>query len=299
MKNLDELMDWVESKVKELDFFTEKGRIFDTLKIMAIELGKQDQFSIYPTENDPEIRFYSLADFYKQDLIKGGIGINADFEFRDFSYSKQYFYYALKIVKDPEIGIPNMPYPLIIRNNICSAFIAPKVNEDFIADSNEELPSIDEKLPLMKEELGAIITDPYGYTKFWLHISSDFHVPYILDYEDEEKRVRLIKPNEVVIDEEELTMVIDYPLSAKVRIKLKKKGGFTRLFIFKSIYEAYKQIYKEEDEESGDPGTYNNLYNRKRAGGKYGIWGHYLEDLVIESVIYNPKKNELYMFIGS
>ena len=117
--------------------------------------------------------------------------------------------------------------------------------------------------------------------------------------EDVKKRVSLIKPNEVVIDEEELTMVITYPLSVDVRVELKKEGGFTRMFIFKSIYEAYKQIYEEEDEKSGDPGTYNNLYNRKRSTGKYGIWGHYLEDLVIESVSYNPKKKELYMFIGS
>ena len=71
------------------------------------------------------------------------------------------------------------------------------------------------------------------------------------------------------------------------------------MFIFKSIYETYKQIYEEEEGELGDPGTYNNLYNRKKSAGKYGIWGHYLEDLVIESVSYNPKKKELYMFIGS
>jgi len=42
-------------------------------------------------------------------------------------------------------------------------------------------------MKFMKEELGAIIVDHYRNTKFWLHISSDFHVPYILDYEDEKK----------------------------------------------------------------------------------------------------------------
>ena len=149
----------------------------------------------------------------------------------------------------------------------------------------------------MKED--SAIIDHYGNLKFWLYLSSDYHVPSILDYKDEKIREKLLLPHEVVIEEEELTMVITYPLSVEVRIDLKKKGGFTRMFIFKSIYETYKQIYEEEEGELGDPGTYNNLYNRKKSAGKYGIWGHYLEDLVIESVSYNPKKKELYMFIGS
>jgi len=145
----------------------------------------------------------------------------------------------------------------------------------------------------------SIIIDHYGNTKFWLYISPRLNVPYILDYEDEKKRENLLNPNEVVIKDEEITMIITYPLSVDVKVDLKKEGGFTRMFIFKSIYDVYKQIYEEEEREIGDPGTYNNLYNRRRSEGKYGIWGHYLEDLVIESVSYNPKKKELYMFIGS
>ena len=94
-------------------------------------------------------------------------------------------------------------------------------------------------------------------------------------------------------------MVITYPLSVDVSITLEKKGGFTRLEVFKSIYEAYKRIYEEEEKSVGDPGSYDNLYNRKKSEGKYGIWGHYLGDLVIESVTYNQKERELDMFIGS
>lgn len=149
----------------------------------------------------------------------------------------------------------------------------------------------------MKES--SILIDHYGNTKFWLYISPRLNVPYILDYEDEKKRENLLNPNEVVIKDEEITMIITYPLSVEVKVDLKNEGGFTRMFIFKSIYDVYKQIYEEEEREIGDPGTYNNLYNRRRSEGKYGIWGHYLEDLVIESVSYNPKKKELYMFIGS
>ncbi|KKM95138.1 hypothetical protein LCGC14_1191200 [marine sediment metagenome] len=309
MKDIRELMEWVKLKVRGLNFFVKDGRIIDPLNVMAIELGRQDKISTYPVENDLEIRFYSLSDFIKHFVGIDRVGIEADINLGNFSYSKQYFYHALKIVKDPEIGIPNIAYPLIIRNNTCSVFIGPKTDiekidaEKIDIRKSEDIditdPNLVEELHFMKEELGAIIIDHYGNTKFWLHISPDLQVPYILDYEDEKIRVSLIKPNEVVIEEEELTMVINYPLSVDARLDFKKKGGFTRIFIFKSIYEAYKQIYEEEDEECGDPGTYNNLYNRSRSEGKYGIWGHYLEDLVIESVSYDPKRKELYMFIGS
>ncbi len=121
----------------------------------------------------------------------------------------------------------------------------------------------------------------------------------MLDFENKEARDNLINPNEVVIKDEKITMVVTYPLSVEFCVILEKKGGFTRLDVFKSIYEAYKRIYEEEEKEVGDPGTYDNLYNRKQSEGKYGIWGHYLEELVIESVIYDPKEKILDIFIGS
>ena len=145
----------------------------------------------------------------------------------------------------------------------------------------------------------SIIIDHYGNVKFWLYIAPDSRVPYILDFEDKEVRENLINPNEVVIKNEKITMIITYPLSVEINLTLEKKGGFTRLDVFKNIYEAYKQIYEEEEKSVGDPGTYDSLYNRKKSEGKSGIWGHYLDDLVIESVSYNPKEKELYMFIGS
>ena len=145
----------------------------------------------------------------------------------------------------------------------------------------------------------SIIIDHYGNVKFWLYIAPESRVPYILDFEDKEARENLINPNEVVIKDEKITLIITYPLSVEISRTLEKKGGFTRLDVFKNIYDVYKWIYEEEKISVGDPGTYDNLYNRKKSEGKYGIWGHYIDDLVIESVSYNPKKKELYMFIGS
>ena len=125
------------------------------------------------------------------------------------------------------------------------------------------------------------IIDRYGKLKFWLYVAPDSRVPYIIDFEDKEVRENLINPNKVVIKDEKITMNITYPLSIEVNRVLEKKGGFTRMDVFKRIYEAYKQIYDEEEK------------------GKYGIWGHYIGDLVIESVSYDQKEKMLYMFIGS
>ena len=143
------------------------------------------------------------------------------------------------------------------------------------------------------------IIDHYGNLKFWLYIAPESRVPYILDFEDKQVRENLINSNKVVIKDEKITMNITYPLSVEVNRTLEKKGGFTRMDIFKNIYEVYKQIYEEEEKGVGDPGRYDNLYNRRKSEGKYGIWGHYISDLLIDSVSYDQKEKILYMFIGS
>jgi hypothetical protein len=49
----------------------------------------------------------------------------------------------------------------------------------------------------------------------------------------------------------------------------------------------------------GDPGTYERLYNRRKSDGPYGIWGHYLEELFLEFIRYNPKSKIVNLDIGS
>ncbi len=169
MKELRELMERVKLKVRRLKFFAKEGRIVDAINVMGIELGRQDKISTYPYENDLEIRFFSLPDFFKQVVSIDGIGIEADISLGDFGYSKQYFYHALKIVKDPEIGIPNMQYPLIIRNNMCSVFIAPKIDPEKIdirtlIDINVDDPSLVEELSFFTK--GDLIAIPDSIKQF-------------------------------------------------------------------------------------------------------------------------------------
>ncbi len=142
------------------------------------------------------------------------------------------------------------------------------------------------------------IIDHYGFIKFHLDLK-DHGCPAVLDYEDQNLRDELVNANEIMIEDEKISVSFTYPLSEEVIVECEKEGGFSRIDLFKLIYENYKRFYEEEETETGDPGSYDNLYNRKKSQGKYGIWGHYLEDLCIENLRYDAKNKILHMFIGS
>ena len=88
-----------------------------------------------------------------------------------------------------------------------------------------------------------------------------------------------------MIKEETVSIKFSYPLDNMVSFEYSNKGRFTRLDLFRCIYEGYDNIYETEGNEIGNPGTYENLYNRRPSEGRYGIWGHYLDDLIIEGII--------------
>jgi hypothetical protein len=99
-----------------------------------------------------------------------------------------------------------------------------------------------------------------------------------------DKEVNECKPKEIVLPpEQEYTLVIDYPTSYPYRTKLKTgKKGMTRIQLANKICQHYRKMYAEEDDTSGGktgyiPGT----FNRDHSGGKYGIWGHNIEDLIL------------------
>ena len=90
-----------------------------------------------------------------------------------------------------------------------------------------------------------------------------------------------------------------YPLSKLLKLNIENGKGFSRMDLFKAIYHGYKKIYNEEEAGVGDPGTWKYAMNRATSNGKYGIWNHYIEDLVIERVSYSPSKKTVELFIGS
>jgi hypothetical protein len=119
------------------------------------------------------------------------------------------------------------------------------------------------------------------------------------DYEQDYVREGVINPDEIVIPDEETTILFTYPLSRKVEFTYTQKGGFTRMNLYRCIYEGYKKIYDAEEEAVGDPGTYEMLYNRRTSEGPYGIWGHYMNDLIIEFVLYYPESKSVRLLMGS
>lgn len=140
--------------------------------------------------------------------------------------------------------------------------------------------------------------DPYGNYIYNLDIA-DHWTPHIIDYANEELRNRIINPDEIIIPDEKITLRITYPLSVEVLYEYEQKGGFSRKDLFQIIYKEYKKIYDEEEEQAGDPGTYERLYNRRESNGPYGIWGHYLDDLYLEFIRYDPKTKIVNLAIGS
>ena len=123
--------------------------------------------------------------------------------------------------------------------------------------------------------------------------------PMVEDYASEYERNTLVNPDELAIKEDKITIEFSYPLSVKVYFKFEKEGCFTNMDLLRFVYEGYKKIYDEEEEEVGDPGIYDKLYNRKPSHGKYGIWGHYMNDLYLEIINYNPEKRLCTLDIGS
>ena len=140
--------------------------------------------------------------------------------------------------------------------------------------------------------------DRDGYIMYFLDME-DHGTPLVVDYANEELRNRIINPDEIIIPDEKITLRITYPLSVKVNYEREHKGGYSRKLLFEWIYQAYKKIYEEEERQVGDPGTYEMLYNRKNSEGRYGIWGHYMNDLYLEFIRYDPKTKIIHLAIGS
>jgi len=107
----------------------------------------------------------------------------------------------------------------------------------------------------------------------------------------------MINPKEKVVDENEITIVFEYPLSKKAEFTYKSKNGFTRKKVWQCIHKGYKKIYKEEDQDAGETDLIPGMYNRQSSSGRWGIWGHVIEDLVVEGVYKKGKK--YYLNIGS
>jgi hypothetical protein len=101
------------------------------------------------------------------------------------------------------------------------------------------------------------------------------------DFESTEDPPQL-NPDEIVITRAEIKIAYTYPLSKPVTLThvAPNTNGFTRKELVEQIQANYIRIYNEESATIEKPATnIPGWYNREETDGKYGIWGHCIEDL--------------------
>lgn len=101
----------------------------------------------------------------------------------------------------------------------------------------------------------------------------------------------LVDPDTIVAPFEQITITFNYPLECPAKLTFTSLNGFSRYAFFGCVYEGYKNIYAQEEAVDGDPGMNPGTLNRARSNGPYGIWGHGMSDLFLESVIDNGDGN--------
>lgn len=134
-----------------------------------------------------------------------------------------------------------------------------------------------------KREIKFNVNDPEIEGKSWINL-------------DETKDLsNLVNPDENVINSPSINIDYNYPLKSDFIFEEKAPNSqfFTRKDIAQVVMNRYENIYKEEEETSTQkPHAHSNLpYNRAESDGKYGIYGHYLSDLALHTLYYNPKTN--------
>ena len=83
-----------------------------------------------------------------------------------------------------------------------------------------------------------------------------------------------------------LRFTVDYPLTRPKVVECvhPENMPWTQNEFVTAVREAYQEIYASEE----DPGHIPGMLNRARSEGPYGIWGHDLNDLVLEGAERNP-----------
>jgi len=96
------------------------------------------------------------------------------------------------------------------------------------------------------------------------------------------------------------TFAYDYPLSKEARFEHRVSPDMSALDILTIARADYERIYQEEDEDVGrSTGMIPGMLNRQRSDGRWGIWGHVIDDLFFEAIQINDVKNTIEFGIGS
>lgn len=101
--------------------------------------------------------------------------------------------------------------------------------------------------------------------------------------------------------ENKISIKFDYPLSKPVTLTFESADdmGWTEAEFLRAVRKGYRQIYREEDKAVGKKtGNIPGMFNRARSEGPHGIWGHHIDDLVLEG--YTETKPGVFeIYVGS
>ncbi len=98
-------------------------------------------------------------------------------------------------------------------------------------------------------------------------------------------------PTDVLVPVKRLTVKFDYPLSNSVLVPYASYEGFALKDLIDRVCKTYQRLYWEDEET-------NTGTERYKTNGKYGIWGHNLNDLYIEGIeVWSD--GTVYLNIGS
>lgn len=101
-------------------------------------------------------------------------------------------------------------------------------------------------------------------------------------------------PEKILLPNKGYKMPIIYPLTHPHTVSiLTGKNGMTRGELGKIILYEYKKIYGADEAASGPPTYHHTEPKRIMSLGPYGVWGHDLEELWLQSVDIDSARGEI------
>lgn len=141
---------------------------------------------------------------------------------------------------------------------------------------------------------------------FEIEIFEDSIIPWISIENPAPLLDSLVAKDEIVLNQTNVILVIDYPLESPIEIDLTSDSneGFSRKELITKISIEYHRIYSEEEESSTvevTPMEEREIMNRNTTNGKYGIWGHDLADLDLSLIQVHQDGDDilLYLYVES